>query len=40
LNSPRLMGMTHWAESENGPHEVALEVNPARFFDEYFSVFA
>ena len=39
LNSPRLMGMTHWTESENGPHEVALEVNPAHFFDEYFSVF-
>lgn len=39
LTSPRLLGMTHWTESENGPHEVALEVNPARFFDEYFSVF-
>ncbi len=34
-------GRTHWAPREqDGPHEVALEVDPELFFDEYFSVFS
>lgn len=40
LASPRLLGMTHWNPNAEEPrHEVALEVNPIRFFDHYFSVF-
>jgi inosine-uridine nucleoside N-ribohydrolase len=39
LASPRLLGMTHWAADVTGPHEVALQVNPQRFFDHYFSFF-
>ncbi|MBI5670497.1 MAG: nucleoside hydrolase [Chloroflexi bacterium] len=39
LTSPRLLGLTHWQPDTTGPHEVALEVNPARFFEQYFSVF-
>lgn len=38
LTSERLRGMTHW-EAGGGKHEVALEVDPARFFERYFSVF-
>ena len=46
LKSDRLLGMTHWSgvskeiTPPSGPHEVALEVNPQRFFEHYFSVFA
>jgi len=46
LKSDRLLGMTHWSgvskdiTTPSGPHEVALEVNPQRFFEHYFSVFA
>ncbi len=45
LKSDRLLGMTHWAGMKqdvstlSGPHEVALDVNPQRFFEHYFSVF-
>ncbi len=39
LSSPRLLGMTHWQASATGPHEIALEVDAARFFEQYFSVF-
>ena len=39
LDSPRLTGYTHWNAELTGPHEVALQVDPQRFFDEYFSVF-
>jgi purine nucleosidase len=40
LNSQRLLGMTHWKkDGANGSHEVALDVDPQRFFDHYFSVF-
>jgi purine nucleosidase len=40
LASHRLSGMTHWIpQAEGGRHEVALEVNPARFFEYYFSFF-
>ncbi len=39
MKSDRLYGMTHWKADANGPHEVALQVNPQRFFDHYFSFF-
>ena len=46
LASEKLKGMTHWtsgnrlSDSETAKHEIALEVNPDRFFDHYFSFFA
>jgi purine nucleosidase len=39
LKSDRLLGMTHWTADPCGPHEVALQVSPQRFFDHYFSFF-
>jgi len=41
LASQRFGGHTHWNPSaqSDAPHEAALSVNPAAFFDEYFSVF-
>ena len=34
------LGLTRWTpDAANGPHRVALGVEPQRFFDEYFSVF-
>jgi purine nucleosidase len=39
LASPRLAGLTHWQAERGGSHEVALEVNPQRFFEHYFSFF-
>jgi purine nucleosidase len=39
LISQPLVGMTHWTATSSGPHEVALSVDPARFFDQFFSVF-
>jgi inosine-uridine nucleoside N-ribohydrolase len=40
LASPRLAGTTIWKPGGDAPrHEVALDVNPERFFDHYFSVF-
>jgi purine nucleosidase len=39
LASSRVAGLTHWAPGA-GPHEVAKEVDSARFFDHYFSMFA
>lgn len=39
LCSRHLMGHTHFTADPNGGHEVALGVDPAAFFDEYFSVF-
>ncbi len=39
LESPRLAGYTHWAPEPGGPHEIALKVNPQRFFEQYFGVF-
>jgi inosine-uridine nucleoside N-ribohydrolase len=39
LASERLGGLTHWTRGEDGQHEVALEVDGARFFQHYFSVF-
>lgn len=39
LASQRVLGMTHWRPAgPESPHEVALEVDAARFFDHYFSV--
>lgn len=39
LASERLKGLTFWDPAGDGPHEVALGVEPARFFEHYFSVF-
>lgn len=39
LKSERLAGMTHWTADAAGPHEVALSVDPGRFFERYFSFF-
>ncbi len=30
------IGMTHWTPRSDGPHEIALEVNPKLFFENYF----
>mgnify|MGYP001260880980 CR=1 FL=1 len=38
LLSPQLGGMTYFRPDAAGPHEVALGVDPARFFEEYFGV--
>jgi purine nucleosidase len=40
LASERVAGMTHWRPEAQGRHEVALTVNPQRFFDHYFSFFS
>jgi inosine-uridine nucleoside N-ribohydrolase len=38
LTSERVLGMTYWMPQAAEPkHEVALTVNPDRFFDHYFS---
>lgn len=39
LASSRLAGHTFFKADRNGPHEVALGVDAAAFFEEYFSVF-
>lgn len=39
LCSERLAGLTHWTADLQGRHEVALTVEPQRFFDHYFSFF-
>jgi inosine-uridine nucleoside N-ribohydrolase len=39
LASERLAGLTHWAPSPQGPHEVALGVDPQAFLNHYFSYF-
>lgn len=39
LTTERLCGYTYFDPDKNGNHEVAWEVNPQAFFDEYFSVF-
>jgi purine nucleosidase len=38
LASPRSSGITYFDHAENGPHQVALEVQPEAFFKDYFSV--
>ncbi|HXF61810.1 MAG TPA: nucleoside hydrolase [Caldilineaceae bacterium] len=40
LADPELAGRTYWREDSAGPHEVALAVDAARFFDDYFGVFS
>ena len=32
-------GATYWRSGRGGPHQVAVDVDPQRFFDRYFSVF-
>jgi inosine-uridine nucleoside N-ribohydrolase len=39
LTSPALLGFTHWRVGE-GRHQVAASVDPKRFFEQFFSVFA
>ena len=39
LASERLRGFTHWTPDPDGRHEVALTVDPRRFFEHYFSFF-
>jgi inosine-uridine nucleoside N-ribohydrolase len=39
LASERLAGLTHWTPASSGRHEVAMKVNPARFFEHFFSFF-
>ena len=39
LTSERLKGMTLWRSGGSEKHEVALEVDSRRFFEQYFSVF-
>lgn len=40
LASSNLPGMTYFTEQPQGPHEVAMKVDPERFFAEYFGVTA
>lgn len=37
LTSQPVLGMTHWTPNPAGPHEVALRVDPQRFFERYFA---
>ncbi len=39
LEDQKLTGATHWTPVPDGVQEVALEVNPERFFTHYFSFF-
>jgi purine nucleosidase len=39
LDSPRLAGLAHWKPDPTGRHEVALGVDPTRFFESFLSVF-
>jgi len=40
LTNGRLLGWTHWKPGgTNARHEVAVEVNPPRFFEHFFSLF-
>lgn len=41
LKSDRVAGMTHWTtKSDRKPHEIAVDVNPAAFFEHYFETVA
>jgi len=40
LAGAQLAGMTYFTREENGPHEVAMQVDAERFFHEYFDVTA
>ena len=39
LGDPQALGQTRWTPDADGPHQVALEVDAARFFEHYFGVF-
>lgn len=39
LKSDFVPGMTHWRPDPQGPHEIAVDVVPERFFDHYFAQF-
>jgi len=39
LASPRVSGMTHWTATDDGPHQIAVTVDPQAFFQHYFQVF-
>ena len=39
VDSRMLKGYTHFQQDENGRCEVAVDVNPKRFFDAFYSVF-
>lgn len=40
LQEDDVFGQTHWyAGASSAPHEIASTVDPARFFDRYFSAF-
>ena len=39
LRSEKLKGFTRWARDPGGPHEVALGVDPERFFAHFFGTF-
>lgn len=39
LASQHVGGMTHWTAREDGPHQMAMAVDPAAFFNRYFEVF-
>jgi inosine-uridine nucleoside N-ribohydrolase len=39
LTSPRLAGFTHWTKKADGQHQVAMHVEPERFFQEFFAHF-
>src|SRR5262249_48349056 len=30
-------GRTEWTQNANGPHEVAIQVDPGKFFDHFFA---
>ena len=40
LESQTVPGMTHFERDEEGPHEVALKVEPQRFFEHFFAQFS
>jgi purine nucleosidase len=40
LGAPETAGMTRWMPDPAGPHQVALQVDPAAFFNHYFSFFS
>ena len=40
LGDEAALGLTHWTpQASGGQHEIALEVDPDRFFEHFFSVF-
>lgn len=39
LNNEQLAGLTHWRPDSAGRHQVALTVDPQRFFEHFFSFF-